>query len=139
MRYDVIIIGGGDGDATLGLKILEAGKSCALLCEGRISEDKTREAFRSAGGVLLMGDRVREVKWESDTKVEALFTDNLGDTPLQAGCFVLCSGRFFTRGLKSDMERSMSLSSDATWNSSRTGANGAWMIFSQPSLSRVSA
>ena len=105
MRYDVIIIGGGDGDATLGLKILEAGKSCALLCEGRISEDKTREAFRSAGGVLLMGDRVREVKWESDTKVEALFTENLGDTPLQAGCFVLCSGRFFTRGLKSDMEK----------------------------------
>ena len=52
-----------------------------------------------------MGDRVREVKWESDTKVEALFTENLGDTPLQAGCFVLCSGRFFTRGLKSDMEK----------------------------------
>lgn len=104
MKYDIIIIGGGNQDAILGISALEAGKKCALICEGRISEDKSREEFRKKGGTLLMGDKVKSVKWNADGSVQAIYTENLEDTPLQAENYVLCSGRFFTRGLISDMK-----------------------------------
>ncbi len=105
MKYDVVIIGGDDIDARLGIKVIESGRTCALICAGRISEDHSREDFRKMGGTLLLGDKVNRVEWSSSREVKSLFTDNLGGTPIEADIFVLCSGRFFTRGLVSDMER----------------------------------
>ncbi len=105
MRYDVVIIGGDDIDARLGIKALESDKTCVLICVGRISEDHNREEFRQKGGTLLMGDRVSRVEWSSSNEIKAVFTENMGNTPLEAGVFVLCSGRFFTRGLVSDREK----------------------------------
>ena len=103
MKSDVIIIGGGEGDALLGMQVLSKGQSCVLICPGRISEDTSREEFRSKGGVLLLSDSVSRVNWSSDTKIESLNTANLGSTSLSADKYVLCSGRFFSRGLISDM------------------------------------
>ena len=102
MKFDVIIIGGGRGDAAAGLEVLSRGLTCALICPGRISEDSTREQFRLAGGVLLLSDSVKEVEWTSDGRVEGVYTQNLGTTLLEADRFILCSGRFFSRGLVSD-------------------------------------
>ncbi len=103
MKSDVIIIGGGEGDALLGMELLSKGRSCILICPGRISEDTFREEFRTKGGILLLSDSVRKVNWASDTMVESLNTENLGSTVLSADKYVLCSGRFFSRGLTSDM------------------------------------
>lgn len=103
MKYDVIIIGGGKGDALIGLNALKAGKTCLLICEGRISEDKSREDFRKHGGTLLFGDKIKEVKWSpSMQEIECVYTQNLEDTKLESDCFILCSGRFFTKGLVSN-------------------------------------
>lgn len=104
MRYDIIIIGGDDRDAELGIRLLESGKSCALICRGRISGDTSRELFRQRGGVLMMGDGVSKVEFDGNA-VCCIYTEALRDTPLQAGAYVLCSGRFFTRGLLSDMDK----------------------------------
>ncbi len=103
MKFDVIIIGGGRGDAAVGLEVLSQGRTCALICPGRISEDASREQFRSAGGVLLLSDAVSKVKWTSEGNVAGIYTQKLGSTILTADRFILCSGRFFSRGLVSDM------------------------------------
>lgn len=102
MKFDVIIIGGGRGDAAAGLEVLSRGLTCALICPGRISGDSAREQFRLAGGVLLLSDFVKEIRWTSDGRVEGVYTQNLGSTLLEADKFILCSGRFFSRGLVSD-------------------------------------
>ena len=104
MKFDVIIIGGGRGDAAAGLEVLSRGLTCALICPGRISEDSSREQFRLAGGVLLLSDTVSGVEWTSDGRVEGVYTQNLGSTLLTADRFILCSGRFFSRGLVSDRD-----------------------------------
>lgn len=107
MRFDYIIIGGGQGDALLGRELLSKGKSCALICQGRQSGDNSREAFRKAGGCLFMGDSVDKVFYSEDgSRIEALCTENLGSgSLLVADTYILCSGRFFTRGLCSDMDK----------------------------------
>lgn len=106
MRADVIIIGGGQQDAALATRLLEAGKKVILIFEGRKSEDKSREEFRAKGGTLLAGDKVSRVEWSEDgQRVEAIYTRGLEDTPLRADHYVLCSGRFFTRGLLSEEDR----------------------------------
>ena len=106
MRQDVIIIGGGQQDAALAQRLLEAGKKVLLICEGRKSEDRSREDFRRAGGTLLSGDKLSRVEWSEDgSRVEAIYTEGLEDTPLRAEAYVLCSGRFFTRGLLSEEDR----------------------------------
>ena len=106
MRADVIIIGGGQQDAALATRLLEAGKKVLLIFEGRKSEDRSREEFRVKGGSLLAGDKVCRVDWAEDgSRVEAIYTEGLEDTALRAEAYVLCSGRFFTRGLLSEEDR----------------------------------
>lgn len=101
MKYDIIIIGGDPGDAALAKALLEKGHKTLLICSGRLSADNSREEFRKAGGTLLLGDSVANVQWQ-DGKPVSISTENLKTTTLQADTFILCSGRFFTRGLLSD-------------------------------------
>ena len=85
MRADVIIIGGGQQDAALATRLLEAGKKVLLIFEGRNSEDRSREEFRAKGGSLLAGDKVCRVDWAEDgSRVEAIYTEGLEDTALRA-------------------------------------------------------
>lgn len=104
MRYDIIIVGGDPGDAVLAKTMVEKGFKTLLICGGRLSGDSSREEFRRAGGTLLMSDKVTDVEWDGD-RVQSLRTANLKSTPLQSDRYILCSGRFFTRGLMSDDTR----------------------------------
>ena len=104
MKHDIIIIGGDSSDALLAKSMVEKGYRTLLICGGRLSADNSREEFRKAGGTLLMSDKVSEVEWDG-AKIAALKTENLKSTRLQADRYILCSGRFFTRGLLSDDSR----------------------------------
>ena len=57
-----------------------------------------KKAFLAAGGRMLEGDTVVHVTLDGQ-KVSALYTENLGDTPLTADNYILASGSFFSRGL----------------------------------------
>ena len=103
MKYDVIIAGGDPADVKIAMAALAAGKNCCLIAEGRLSGEGGRNAFAQAGGVLLLGDHIASVEWAEDGSVAALYTANLGDERLLASVYVLATGRFFTRGLVSDM------------------------------------
>ena len=104
MKYDVIIAGGDSADVKIAMAALQAGKSCCLVAEGRLSGEGGRNAFAKAGGVLLLGDRISSVEWAEDGSVAAVHTANLEDERLVASVYVLAAGRFFTRGLVSDMQ-----------------------------------
>lgn len=105
MRYDVIIIGGDQLDAAIGLKYLKKGLSVCLIAEGGvIGNPDSRAEFIHAGGVLLLGDHVQAVEWAGG-EVASLHTSNLGTTPLSARIYILAPGRFVSGGLKADMNR----------------------------------
>ena len=106
MKFDVIIIGGDRCDAVEGLRYIKEGKSVCLIAEGgHLDSPEDRVAFAHAGGTLLLGDSVARVEWAADGSVAAIFTANLGNTPLTAPTYILASGRFFTKGLCSDMDK----------------------------------
>lgn len=105
MRFDDIIIGGDARDWELGMSLLSKGRTVCLVAFGGIpSAPDVREPFVRAGGTLLFNDRVREVKWASESTVAALYSINLGDTPLEAGRYFLASGRFVSGGLVADSD-----------------------------------
>ena len=56
MKYDVIIAGGDSADVKIAMAALQAGKSCCLVAEGRISGEGGSNAFAKAGGALLLRD-----------------------------------------------------------------------------------
>lgn len=106
MKFDVIIIGGDRCDAAEGLRYIKEGKSVCLIAEGgHLDSPEDRLAFAHKGGTLLLGDSVARVEWTEDGSVARLFTVNLGGTPLEAPLYILASGRFFTKGLCSDMDK----------------------------------
>lgn len=104
MRYDVIVIGGDAKASELALKALEAGRTCCLISPAVGPDMEIRQAFVRKGGVLLYGDSVESSVIENN-EVKGLCTKNLGSDMLVAKTYCLCSGRFFTGGLKSDMSR----------------------------------
>lgn len=105
MRFDDIIIGGDSRDWELGLSLLSEGRSVCLIAFGGIpSAPGVREPFVKAGGTLFLNDRVREVKWASEGTVGALYSVNLGNTPLEASRYFLASGRFVSGGLVADAD-----------------------------------
>lgn len=105
MRFDDIIIGGDAWDWELGLRLLSEGRTVCLVAFGGIpSAPDVRGPFVKAGGTLFFNDRVREVKWASESTVAALYSINLGDTPLEADRYFLASGRFVSGGLVADSD-----------------------------------
>ena len=66
-------------------------------------QEQLRKQFYDLGGRILMGDEA--VKAEiADGVVKYICTENLQDTRLEADNFVLASGSFMSRGLRSNYE-----------------------------------
>ncbi len=64
-----------------------------------------RQYFRSIGGDYFLGDTVSSAVIDDDGHVCSIFTDNLGDTPLEADDFILASGSFISHGLLATYEK----------------------------------
>ncbi len=62
------------------------------------AESLLRRRFESLGGTYYLGDSVSRGNFEND-RLTAIFTTNLGDTPLEADEFILATGSFFSQGL----------------------------------------
>lgn len=102
----VIIIGGGQGDAEIGEKLLGEGKSVTLITfGGRVGEVHAYDEFLRLGGTLLLNHRVVDPQWAPDGSIAAIHTDKLGSTPLKASAYILASGRFISGALTADMQK----------------------------------
>ncbi len=105
MRFDTVIIGGGLAGATAGVELLRAGSKVAIVSEGLSMHETPMARFISSGGTLLPGDSVVSGDWDGEGRLLRVRTRNLEDTPLEADSFILCTGKFFSRGLVSTMDR----------------------------------
>ena len=63
---------------------------------------KLKAAFEAAGGIFIQGDNV-ETADIAQNKVKAIYTQKLENDPIVAENYVLASGSFLGRGLRSDM------------------------------------
>lgn len=63
-----------------------------------------KRAYESAGGTFLMGDEAVAPVMDA-SHVKALRTVNLGEFLLQADHYILATGRFFSKGLASSMQK----------------------------------
>ena len=104
MKFDVIIIGGGLAGMTAATALQESGLKCAVVAEGLSLHNASRREFAAAGGTLLAGDRVVSGRFDGD-RLAAVRTEKLGDVELEADCFVLATGKYFSRGLVADMDK----------------------------------
>lgn len=120
MKIDAVIIGGGHSGCATARALVKAGFRVCVVSEGlslsaACSAPASREAqtvspysalseLAALGAVVLKGDSAVSGIWDGDT-LKAVVTRNLSDTPLEADYFVLATGKFFSRGLLSDMER----------------------------------
>jgi len=104
MKYDVVIIGGGLAGLTAGVKLLQSGLSVIAVSEGLSLNETPRAEFISLGGLILNGDSVIGGEFEDD-RLKFVRTRNLGDTRLEADNFILSTGKFFSKGICSDMDR----------------------------------
>ena len=106
--FDAVIIGGGLAGLVLARTLQDAGRRCCVVAEGLSLSDPypsaLRTGFRVAGGVLLAGDSALRGDWDG-RRLLRVYTRNLGDAPLEASQFALCTGKFFGRGLLSTMDR----------------------------------
>ncbi|MGL4979072.1 MAG: anaerobic glycerol-3-phosphate dehydrogenase subunit GlpB [Plesiomonas sp.] len=62
-----------------------------------------KRRFQQLGGLLMNGDQVRRATLESG-RVQALYTRNHEDIPVQADYVVLASGSFFSNGLVAEFD-----------------------------------
>ncbi len=104
MKYDVVIIGGGLAGMTAGVALCRAGKSCIAVAEGLSLHKTLRKEFISSGGMILAGDSVLDGVFDSGI-LKAVHTRNLENTLLEADYFILATGKFFSRGLVSTMDK----------------------------------
>lgn len=105
MKYDVVIIGGGLAGMTAGIELQKAGKKTIAVAFGLSMHQAPRQEYVSLGGTLLSGDMVTGGEFGADGKLKCVRTRNLGGTPLEAENFILCSGKFFSKGLISTMDK----------------------------------
>lgn len=103
MKFDIVIIGGGRAGMTAALKLQQAGRRCAVVTEGASLAALPFRDFADAGGTILPGDSVVSGYMEGNRLV-SVTTRNLGRTSLEAGVFLLCTGKFFSKGLVSTMD-----------------------------------
>lgn len=105
MKFDVVIIGGGKSGTLAAYKLARAGKRCAVVSAGHCLGKTFRREFIALGGTFLNGDRVTGGNVEGG-RVQYVRTENLGEnTVLEAGHFILCTGKFFSRGLISTIAK----------------------------------
>lgn len=122
MKFDIIVIGGGLAGCTAAGVLADAGRKVALFSEGLSLHDASEgpashkaqarspyaalSALAAKGVTVFRGDSiVRTCISEDGTLVERGFSRNLGNEPLEAGCWLLATGKFFSRGLISNMEK----------------------------------
>lgn len=103
MKFDVVIIGGGLAGMTAGVALLRAGRRVAAVSEGLSMHETPRAEFISFGGTFLPGDSVLRGEWDGD-RLLRVYTRNLEETPIEADAFILCTGKFFSRGLIATMD-----------------------------------
>lgn len=70
---------------------------------GARSQLRLKDFYQSIGGVFLPGDNARSGVVENH-RLRRIFTENLGDMPLDADNFVFATGSFFGHGLIADIE-----------------------------------
>ena len=122
MKFDVIVIGGGLAGCTAATVLVEAGKEVALFSEGLSLHDATDgpashkaqaqspyaalNALAAKGVTVFRGDSIIKARLSEDgTKIVTTFSRNLGNEPLEARAWLLATGKFFSRGIISNMER----------------------------------
>lgn len=63
-----------------------------------------KSAFQAAGGTFLPGDTAVRAGFDSTGRVSSVYTANLGNTPLEAGEFILASGGLWGKGLEASYD-----------------------------------
>lgn len=110
MKFDAVVIGGGAAGCAAAGRLFDAGMKVCLISAGLTMEDentdpwKENRALAQRGVTVLRGDRATGAVLEGD-RVLSVQTACLDDEPLCARVFVLATGKFFSRGLLSDMQR----------------------------------
>ena len=89
---------------TAGVWLQKSGRNCVAVAEGLSLHEAPRREFTALGGTLLSGDTVIGGIWTGN-RLERVYTRNLENTALEAGHFILATGKFFSRGLLSTMDR----------------------------------
>lgn len=112
MKYDVVVIGGGESGCKAALSAAEEGRRVCLVTEGLTLKSLEPEfshkpyamlaALLPAGVAVMRGDKVLGGRWEG-SRLKEVFTAN--GVTLQAGEFILATGRFFSGGLVATMDR----------------------------------
>ncbi|MBQ9548808.1 MAG: FAD-binding protein [Bacteroidales bacterium] len=110
MKFDALIIGGGRSGSAAGRALLSRGLHVCVVADGlHLGVDGADpyahlNALAREGATVLRGDRALRGIWE-EGRLRAVQTVKLEDEPIEASVFVLATGKFFSRGLLSDMER----------------------------------
>ena len=112
MKYDVVVIGGGESGCREALCAAKEGRRVCLVTEGLTLKSLEPEfkhkpyamlaSLLPAGVAVMRGDKVLGGRWEG-ARLKEVFTAN-GIT-LQAGEFIMATGRFFSGGLAASMDR----------------------------------
>lgn len=122
MKFDVIVIGGGLAGCTAAAVLAEAGRKVALFSEGLSLHDASEgpashkaqahspyaalSAVAAKGVTVFRGDSIIRADWAEDgTRIVRTFSRNLGDEPLEASAWLLATGKFFSRGIISNMQK----------------------------------
>lgn len=120
MKYDAIVIGGGLAGCTAAGVLAEAGRKVAIFSEGLSLHDASEgpashkeqarppyaalSALAAKGVTVFRGDSIIRAEMSEDgSLVKRVFSRNLGDEPLEAAAFILATGKFFSRGIISNM------------------------------------
>lgn len=112
MKYDVVVIGGGESGCKAALSAAKEGRRVCLVTEGLTLKTLQPEfsqkpyamlaSLLPAGVAVMRGDKVLGGRWEGSRLVEVSTANGVS---LQAEEFILATGRFFSGGLAATTER----------------------------------
>ena len=110
MKFDAVVIGGGAAGCEAASHLLDAGLKVCLVSAGLTMGADSLDPWAAVrtiarrGAVVLRGDTAVSADIKAET-VLSVRTECLEDEPLEARLFILATGKYFSRGLRSDMER----------------------------------